>query len=52
MVNNFFHFDYDIYKILLFSFIHFLIETFSEIDDNISIPISIIVLDVILNNLC
>lgn len=51
MVNNFYHYDYDINKILLFSFISSLIETFSEIDDNLSIPMSIIGLDVIINNI-
>ena len=51
IVNNFYHYDYDINKILLFSFISSLIETFSEIDDNLSIPMSIIGLDVIINNI-
>lgn len=48
VINNYYHFDFNLEKIIIFSLISSLVETFSEIDDNISIPLSIFILDKIL----
>jgi phytol kinase len=45
LVNNYYNYDYDFNKIIIISLISSLVETFSEVDDNISIPLSVLFLD-------
>ncbi len=43
LVDYVYQFNYPLFEIILISFISSLVETFSKIDDNISIPLSVIV---------
>jgi len=49
-INNLYHFNYGIEKIFIISLVSSLIETLPKIDDNISIPFSVLFVDKILNN--
>ena len=45
LVNNFYSYDYDFNKIIIISLISSLVETISTIDDNISIPLSVLLVN-------
>ena len=48
LVNNFYHYDFDFNKIIIISLVSSLVETFSNIDDNISIPLSVLLVNYLL----
>lgn len=49
IINNFYHYNFDFSKIIIISLISSLVETFSNIDDNISIPLSVILVNSVIN---
>ena len=50
LVNIYYHYNFNFWKIVFFSTISCLVETIPGIDDNISIPVSIIFLNYLLTN--